>query len=150
MLWGPNLVKPFFLKHDYRHQGVLGGRGFCSPFKSRKSKTLEGQVHAHVCAPVLPRSRFEGDAERVVGGVELLEQTPQRKPPPLLRSGPPPVRLTGKKKTLLKNPPPLLQDPPALLKNPSDLKGSVLRFCCDLKKASNHKSRDLSCGLKRF
>ena len=32
----------------------------------------------------------------------------------------------------------------------SDLKGSALRFCCDLKKASNHKSRDLNCDLKRF
>ena len=32
----------------------------------------------------------------------------------------------------------------------SDLKGSALRFCCDLKKAPNHKSRDLNCDLKRF
>ena len=32
----------------------------------------------------------------------------------------------------------------------SDFKGSALRFCCDLKKASNHKLRDLSCDLKRF
>ena len=32
----------------------------------------------------------------------------------------------------------------------SDLKGSALRFCCDLKKAANDKSRDLSCDLKRF
>ena len=32
----------------------------------------------------------------------------------------------------------------------SDLKSSALRFCCDLKKTSNHKSRDLNCDLKRF
>ena len=32
----------------------------------------------------------------------------------------------------------------------SDSKGSALRFCCDLKKASNHKSHDLNCDLKRF
>ena len=32
----------------------------------------------------------------------------------------------------------------------SDLKGSALRFCCDLKKASTHKSHDLNCDLNRF
>ena len=32
----------------------------------------------------------------------------------------------------------------------SDLKGSALRFGCDLEKASNHKSRDLNCDVKRF
>ena len=36
----------------------------------------------------------------------------------------------------------------------SDLKGSALRFCCDLKRGSNHKSRDLKVRfeplLQRF
>ena len=31
-----------------------------------------------------------------------------------------------------------------------DLKGSARRFCCDLKKGSNHKSRDLKVRLEPF
>ena len=32
----------------------------------------------------------------------------------------------------------------------SDLKGSALRFRCDLKKASNHKSHDLNWDFEAF